>query len=174
MAEYGSTPRTTVRHKAQRLACWNADAVRSRMLELVHFLSQNGVNICLLIETFLNSGQAFRLAIYVCHRTEKPTAGAGIAILVRRRIVHHSVTIPGLTHLEATAVQVTLAGRPVKILAAYHSPSRPLTGAVMNACFGGGLSVLMAGDLKTKHVDWNSRLTRRGNDYVITPTRTLV
>ena len=154
-------PRRTVRWKALRLACWKADGVRGRKLELEHFLSQHGVDICLLSETFLKPDQAFRLANYVCHRTDRPTAGGGTAILVRRGIVHHSVPVPGLTHLEATAVQVTLAGRPVKILAGYLSPSRPLIGADLTACFGGGLPVLLAGDLNAKHVDWNSRLTTR-------------
>ena len=38
-----------------------------------------------------------------------------------------------------------------------------MIGADLSACFGGGLQVLMAGDLNAKHVDWNSRLsTRRG------------
>ena len=129
------------------------------------------VSICLLSETLLKPDQAFRLANYVCHRTDRPTTGGGTAILVRRGIVHHSVPVRGLTHLEATALQVTLAGRPVKILAAYLSPSRPLIGADLTAYFGGGLPVLLAGDLNAKHVDWNSRLTtRRGNHYVITPT----
>ena len=70
--------------------------------------------------------------------------------------------IPGLTHLDATAIQVILAGKPVKIVA------NPLIGADVSACFGGGLSVKMAGDLGNKHVDWNLRLsTRQGNvrDY---------
>jgi hypothetical protein len=102
-----------------------------------HFLSQHGVDICLLSETFLTPGQAFWLANYVCHRTDRPTAGGGIAILVPRGIVHHSVPVPGLTHLEATAVQVTLAGRPVKILAAYLSHFRPVIGATLITCFGG-------------------------------------
>jgi hypothetical protein len=78
--------------------------VRGRKLELEHFLSQNGVDTCFLSETFLNANQAFRLANYVCHRTDSPTAGSGKAILVPRGIVHHSVTVPVLTHLEATAV----------------------------------------------------------------------
>jgi hypothetical protein len=77
--------------------------------------------------------------------------------------------------LEATAIQVILAGKPLKILAAYLSPSRPLIGAELSACFAGGLPVLMTGDLNAKHVDWNSRLnTRQGNSYVIVPTRTPV
>ena len=128
-------PRRTLRYKALHLACWNADGVRGRKLELEHFLSQHGVDICLLSETFLKPDQAFRLAnySYVCNRTDRPTAGGGTAILVRRGIVHHSVPVPGLTYLEATAVQVTLAGRPVKILVAYLSPSRPLNGADLTA-----------------------------------------
>jgi len=77
------------------------------------------------------------------------------------------VPIPGLTHLEATAIQVTLAGKPVLILAAYLSPSRPLIGADLNACFGGRLLVLMAGDLNAKHVDWNSQAVHETGE---TPT----
>ena len=69
--------RRTVRCKALRLAYWNVDEVRGRLLELKHFLSHHGVDICLLIETFLKPDQAFRLAKYVCHRTHRVTAGVG-------------------------------------------------------------------------------------------------
>jgi len=120
-------PRRTQRHKPVRVACWNADRVRSRKLELEQFLGQHGVNICLLNETYLNPGQPFRLANYVCHRTDRPTLGGGTAILVRLGIVHQSVPVPGLTHLEATAIQVTLAGRPVIVLAAYLMWGTPST-----------------------------------------------
>jgi hypothetical protein len=91
--------------------------VRSRKLEVEHFLSQHGVDICLLSETSLNPGQAYRLANYVCHRTDRITAGGGTAILVCRGKFHHSLPVTGLTHLEDTAIQVTLAGIPVKNLA---------------------------------------------------------
>jgi hypothetical protein len=107
--------------------------VRGRELELEHYLSQHGVDIYLLSETFLNTGKTFRLANYVCHRTDRPTTGGGTAILVRRGNVHHSVPVPGLTNLEATAAQAMLAGRPVKTLAAHLSPSRPLIGADLAA-----------------------------------------
>ena len=36
-----------------------------------------------------------------------------------------------------------------------------MIGADLTACFGGGLPVLMAGDLNAIHVDWNWRLTTR-------------
>jgi endonuclease/exonuclease/phosphatase (EEP) superfamily protein YafD len=63
-----------------------------------------------------------------------------------------------------------VANKPVKILAVYLSPSRHQIASDLSACFGGGLPVLMAGDLNAKHVEWNSRLTtKRGRllrDYV--------
>ena len=68
-------PRRTVRFKALCLACRNADRVHIEKLELEHFLSQQGVDICLLSETFLKSHQEFRVANYVCYRTDRPTAG---------------------------------------------------------------------------------------------------
>jgi len=48
-----------------RLACWTADGVRGRKLELEHFISQHDVDICRLSETFLDSGQDFRIDNYV-------------------------------------------------------------------------------------------------------------
>ena len=102
-------PRSTEGRKSLRLACWNAYGVRGRKLELEHFLSQHGVDICLLSETLLKPEQTFRLANYVCHCIDRRTLGGGTAILVCRGIVHHSVPVPGLTHLEATAIQVTFA-----------------------------------------------------------------
>jgi endonuclease/exonuclease/phosphatase (EEP) superfamily protein YafD len=95
----------------------------------------------------------------VCHRTDRPTRGGGTAILVRRAIDHHAVPVLGLAQLEATAIHIMLASGTLKIMAVYLSPSRPIVGSDLSACFGGGVPVLMAGDLNAKHVDWNSRLT---------------
>ena len=59
------------------------------------------------------------------HRNDRLTEGSGTAILVRRGIAHLAVPVPGLMQLEATAIQVTLASKPVKILAAYLTPPVP-------------------------------------------------
>ena len=70
----------------------------------------------------------------VCHRTDRPTMGGGTAILVRRGIDHHAIPVPGLKHLKATAIQIALAGRPVKVLAVYVSPSWPLLKRDLSVC----------------------------------------
>ena len=97
-------PWRTERRKSLRLACWNADGVRGKKLELQNFLSQHGVDICLLSETFFNTEQPFRLANYVCHRTDRQTLEGSTAIQACRAIVHNSVPVPGLTHMKTTAI----------------------------------------------------------------------
>jgi hypothetical protein len=89
-------PRRTTRTEALRLACWNAEGFRGRKLELDHFLRQHGIDMCLLTETHLRSGEAFRMANYVCHRTDRLTEGGVTATLVRRGIHHYAVLAEGL------------------------------------------------------------------------------
>jgi hypothetical protein len=161
-------PRKTDGGRALRLACRNADGVRSRKLELENFLNQHSVDIhvCLLSEKFLHLGQAFRLANYVSHRKDSPTVGGVTAILVHRGIVHYLVSSLGLTYHEATTKQIMLDPSLVKVLAAYLSSSRPRIGEDLDACFGGGLPVLLAGDVNAKHVDWNLRLSSRSGKHL--------
>jgi hypothetical protein len=78
VAEYDSTPWRTEQSKLLRLACWNADGVSGRKLELQHFLNQHGVDFYLLSRTFLKPFQDFRFVNYVCQRTDSLTAGAAL------------------------------------------------------------------------------------------------
>jgi hypothetical protein len=68
------------------------------------------------------------------------------------------VLVPGLTRLDTAAIQIFLASKPVRIVAAFLSPFHPLIGADVNSCFDGGFPVLPSSDLNAKHVVWNSWL----------------
>jgi len=124
------------------------------------------------LEKFLKCGQAFRIANYVCHRTDTVTSGCDTGILVRLGIVHHTLSVPSRTYLEATATQLILASKPVEILAAYFSQSRPLIGGDLTACFVGGLPVLLAGDLNAKNVGCNTYLTFGSDTPTTNPYKT--
>ena len=86
--------RLTTRTEDLRLSCWNADGVRGRKLELDHFIEQHGIDI--VDETHLRSGESFRIANYVCHRTYHLTEEGGTAILVPRGIYRDSVPVQSL------------------------------------------------------------------------------
>jgi hypothetical protein len=65
-------------------------------------------------------------ANYVCHQTDSPTRGKDTAIFVHCGIDHYAVPVSGLQYLEATAKHLVLATRPLKLVAASLSPTRPL------------------------------------------------
>jgi hypothetical protein len=119
----------------------------------------HGVDICLLNETHLVAERALSFANYVCHQTDRPTPGGGTVIVVHQGIDHYAVPVSALQYLEATAIHLLLATRPVKIVSGYLAPTRPLIESDMTECLSGRIPVLMAGDLNAKHKDWNSRLT---------------
>jgi hypothetical protein len=89
------------------------------------------------------------------------SATAQTDTLIRHDIFHNSVPDLDLIHLEATAIQLTLAGNPVEFLAAYISPSHSLIGADLTVSFGGGLPAFLTGYLTAKHADWKSWLSTR-------------
>jgi hypothetical protein len=68
------------------------------------------------------------------------------------------VPVSGLQYLQATAIHLVLGTGPVKLLSAYLAPTGPMIESDMTECLTGGIPILMAGDLKAKHMDWNSRL----------------
>jgi hypothetical protein len=103
-------------NKVLRLACWNTYSVRGRKQELDYYVGQHGIDICVLIETQLRSGDVFRMANYICHRNDRLT-GDETATLIRHGIDHHAVPVQDLEHLEVTAIRVMLASKPVKIKA---------------------------------------------------------
>jgi hypothetical protein len=64
-----------------RLACWNANGVHGRKLELDHFLGQHGVDIHLLNKTHLRPGEVFHFVNCVCHPTDSLIKEGRTAIL---------------------------------------------------------------------------------------------
>jgi hypothetical protein len=70
---------------------------------------------------------------------------------------HHPLSVPGLGHLEATAIAMNLAGKRKKYWR-YNSRHAGHNYVHLALCLRGGLPVLMVGDVISKHVDWNFRL----------------
>jgi hypothetical protein len=147
--------------KALRLAFGDADGVRCWKRELEYFLSQHGVDICLLTERHLRERERGRClsACKLCLSTNRPTHKSGTGLLVLRGIDHYAVPVLGLTQLEAIAIHITLGSGPLKVLVVYLSPSRNIIGSDLCACFAGVLPIIMVWDLNSKHASWNSWLT---------------
>jgi hypothetical protein len=149
VVEHGSTPLEDEEEKDVRLPAGMPTGWAAGRLDWSTFPTIT-LSIYLLKETFIIPGQTCRLVD--CLPPHRLT------------VARYSHTTPSLfspphyarsgpNPAEATAIHFTLAGRPVKILTAYISPSRPLNQAELPAFFRGGLPVPLAGDLNAKHVD---------------------
>jgi hypothetical protein len=101
------------------------------------FLSEQGVDMCLLNETHLVAERALNLANYFCHRTDRPTHDVGMAIIVHKGIDHYAVPDSGLQYLQATALHLVLATRPEKLVSAFLAPIRPLIDSDLAVCLSG-------------------------------------
>jgi len=126
-------------------------------VEQDYMLGKHGIDIYLLTYTNIGSGEAFMMANYVCHHTERLSEVGGKDILVRCDTDLNTVTDQSLKHQQYTPIQDTLVSKKVKILAVYPSPSRTLFASNLSDCLGGDFSNLMAGNLNANHVDWKSR-----------------
>ncbi|GFV93656.1 hypothetical protein TNCV_1717641 [Trichonephila clavipes] len=69
-----------------RIAAWNANGVRSRIIELRDFINKHSLDIILIQETHLRPGVSIRVPNYTLYRNDRQTQNipsGGTAILVK-------------------------------------------------------------------------------------------
>ncbi|XP_047103324.1 uncharacterized protein LOC124722166 [Schistocerca piceifrons] len=123
------------------------------------FLRDEAVDICLINETHLTPGVDVRAANYSSYRTDRLAAAGGTAVYVRNGVRHHVIQLPPLATLGATGVVVHTSAGAITFVTAYRPPSRPLDPADVDALLSLSGQVFVAGDLNSRHVAWNSRIT---------------
>ncbi|CAK1596835.1 unnamed protein product [Parnassius mnemosyne] len=112
-------------------------------------------------ETFLKpSVRDPKIANYTLVRNDRLTGPKGGTLIYYKRSLHCiPLDTPPLANLEASVCRIALTGHPPVIIAsAYQSPQKPLLEADISALLNLGPSVVIAGDLNSKHVSWNSNL----------------
>ncbi|GJQ79454.1 hypothetical protein Trydic_g5040 [Trypoxylus dichotomus] len=112
---------------------WNAQGIAKKKNEARAFITDNEINVALLLETFLKASHTFNITNYTTYRTDRNTKpGGGTAILVRKEIKHHSIG-RNMTKIKEADIDAVLN---------FHHPT------------------ILAGD--SKHPQWNSKtLTRK-------------
>lgn len=89
----------TNRGESKQLDCWNTDGVHSNKLKLDQFLSEHGIDICLVNEMHLKCGEALSLTNFICHWIYHPSQAGSIVILVHcagKTVYCYELTRPGV------------------------------------------------------------------------------
>ncbi|GJQ66389.1 hypothetical protein Trydic_g4413 [Trypoxylus dichotomus] len=124
-----------------KIAQWNCDGVRTKMGELIDFLSSRNVDLVALSETKLAESWDLQLRGYSVVRKDGRYSQGGVAIAIRNTIPFQRIALPEPNSLEAVAIR--LADSTV-VVSLYNSPRKRLTINQLDTLFGLALKVLIA------------------------------
>lgn len=151
---------TTLRLKPNSLTIgiYNANGLRGMKDEVVNFLSDHSVDIFLVQETFYRPAiRAFRVPGFCQVRNDRIDGRpfGGTLIFYKRSLHCISLDPPPLTNMEVSVCRISMEGHPpISIASTYLSPNRDLLKTDLDSLASLGPSVIVAGDLNSKHVSW--------------------
>ncbi|KAJ8724200.1 hypothetical protein PYW07_008180 [Mythimna separata] len=152
-----------------RVLHWNARGLKSKVAPLRLLLKDQKIDVALISETHLGPADKIRFPGYYLYRKDEKSAVGypyrGLAVLVRRRVVHQPLPSTSPSTLYALGIQVHVAGEDLNIFAAYIPPAAKYDLAELRAILqqSPGPS-LLAGDLNCKHPAWNSHAANPGGN----------
>ncbi|KAF9803544.1 hypothetical protein SFRURICE_008699, partial [Spodoptera frugiperda] len=131
---------------------------KTRLLKLL--LDQRQADIALINETHLRPVDKLKLSGYHVYREDHVSpsgiAYRGLAILVRRRIVHQLLPVPTLSAAYALGVEICINHQPTRVFAFYRPPQLRLAVADVRVLLDSPLPTVVAGDFNLKHTAWNA------------------
>lgn len=150
------------------VATFNANGLMSQLTQVREFVKDHQLDIFVVQETFLKpSMRDPKIANYNIIRNDRLDAPLGGTAIYYRRSLHCvPLDPPPLTNIEASVCHLSLTGHPpLIIVSTYLSPTKSLLKSDIQSLLSLGNSVLLTGDLNSKHPRWNSRVAnQRGHD----------
>ncbi|GJQ79219.1 hypothetical protein Trydic_g5464 [Trypoxylus dichotomus] len=110
--------------------------------------------------------------LYKTKTDQNTKPGGGTAILVRKEIKHYSIGTNTAT-METTAVHIHTKRGIIALYAAYSSPHDNIKEADIDAVFNSHQPTILAGDLNSKHPQWNAKTLNHApteDIHIHTPT----
>ncbi|GFT57411.1 probable RNA-directed DNA polymerase from transposon X-element [Trichonephila clavipes] len=143
-----------------RIAAWNANGARSRIIELRDFINKHSLDIILIQETPLRLGVSIRVPNYTLYRNDRQTQNipsGGTAILVKSSLKYHHIPTPTFGAAEATIVVLSPPGEnPLLIASIYIPPTTSPSACIhdLEKIFALEYSSILCGDYNAHHTHW--------------------
>ncbi|CAH2216064.1 jg619, partial [Pararge aegeria aegeria] len=146
-----------------RTVYWNANGLTRKATLVRSLLKEQDIDIALINETHLSPRFKLQFPGYFTYRLDDqspgPTSKRGLAVLVRRRIVHQPIPALQLQSLQALGVELLIAGKPHRLFAIYRPPGSTLILREVHSLLDSPYPTILAGDWNAKHPAWHSRKT---------------
>lgn len=143
-----------------KLLNWNANGIKAQRSIFIAFLARHNIDIACISETHLTTSDNIKISGYRIYRTDRQAriASGGVAILIKRNIIHHELPKINTTNIETVAIKVRLNdGSFVNIISAYKQPNKPLIEEDIKVIFNTREPTLLIGDLNCKNTIWGCR-----------------
>lgn len=145
-----------------RVVHWNAQSLRRKKRLLQVFLREQDIDVALISETCLGDGDQFTIPNYVVYRKDERSdhrAYRGLAVIVKRKVVHQPIEFRELASMYALGIEVQVAGTVLRLYAAYKPPQAAFDFRDLRGLLESPSPTIVAGDLNAKHTAWNSSAT---------------
>lgn len=139
----------------------NVNGLGCRINEIRDYLLENQIDLLLFQETKIPKSFSYNIPNYYLYRTDRPhTRGrysGGTAIYVHSSISHSPVISNNTPTLEHTSVTIhTDNNNTLQVSSVYIKPGIPFPTQEITALLNNAPSSFLAGDLNSKHLNWNN------------------
>ena len=150
--------------KPLTIITWNACSVRAKAIELADFLRKHNIDVGLLTETHLKSGDSFWLPDHTIIRLDRTSSrGGGVAIIVRKGLTYNILPHANTSIIEALSVEVKSTTGNIRFIAVY-CPRQCAASNGLASKFKNDLSAItrtssrfvVGGDLNARHEAWRN------------------
>jgi hypothetical protein len=138
----------------------------TKKAELDLFLHVNKIDIAATSETKPSPNRRFSIPGYTAVRLDRNQFGGGMMLIISNKIRHDQYHLPNHTGLEATCLYLQNHKR-LLFISAYLPPRAILTHTDLDFIFIQHDSVILVGDLNSKHVAWHNTSENRNGRILL-------
>lgn len=158
-----------------KLLNWNANGIKMQQTVFTSFLVRHSIDIACVSETHLTHFDKIKIVGYNTYRTDREArfASGGVAIFVKRNIIHHECQKINTINLETVGVKIKISdGSTVNIICVYRQPNKQLLEEDISTIFNTTEPTLLIGDLNSKNTIWGCRVSNPAGNKLYNLTTT--
>lgn len=150
---------SNIKPRSLTLATFNADGLLKQMNLVRDFVVRNDVDVLLVQESFLKPNICDPvIENFSVVRNDRVNINGGTLIYFKQFLDCVPLEPPPLLNIEASICRLEMTGHEAIVIASvYLSPNKTILESDVNSLLSLGKSVILAGDLNSKHTRWNSK-----------------
>jgi reverse transcriptase-like protein/endonuclease/exonuclease/phosphatase family protein len=144
-----------------RILSWNTNGLTGMKPELEIILSRHDIDVAAIQETNLTPAHQISFQQYHIIRTDvQENPHHSTALLIKKSLRFHTEYHINTQHIHNTSATIyTKHNGNITVRCVYKRPGAPVLEEDVDALISGERKIVLIGDLNSKNVNWNSRLT---------------